>query len=113
MSDSLGPRPYDFMPGYPNNSPQKYMNIGFVSSPYPGKTGQGDYGPLQGGGVYYRPDNPVYPYPMDFDKNGNGPELNYAQDIPRFIRREDQAEIRAGVFGRKAQAESRCMSCSK
>jgi hypothetical protein len=58
-------RPFDFIQGFRNTNQQQYMNIGYVSSPYPDKTGQGDYGPLQGGGVYYRPENPVYPYPMD------------------------------------------------
>ena len=88
--DSTGPRPPDFMRGYPNLNPQQYMNVGFVSSPYPGKVGHGDYGPRQGGEIYYVPRNPTYPYPMDF----NCPPLFYPpyqtyydQDIPQYLRR--------------------------
>lgn len=106
MSDSLGPRPFDFMPGYPNMKPQQYMNLGMIKSPYPGKEGVGDYGPQQGGEVYYRPHNPTYPYPMDFNSESQGPKLAYAQDIPRFIRREDQALLKAGAFGKKAQQQA-------
>lgn len=110
MSDSLGPRPFDFMPGYRNTNSQQYMNLGYVSSPYPNKTGEGDYGPLQGGGVYYRPHNPTYPYPMDFNSDSQGPALAYAQDIPRFIRREDQALLKEGAYGRLAQEQAKQMA---
>jgi hypothetical protein len=65
LTDTYGPRPYDFMKGFTNKRAPQYMNIGYIVSPYPGKTGEGDYGPRQGGNVYYRPSNPVYPYPMD------------------------------------------------
>jgi hypothetical protein len=106
MSDSLGPRPFDFMPGYPNRKPQQYMNLGMLKSPYPGKTGVGDYGPTQGGGIFYRPHNPTYPYPMDFNSNGEGPMLAYDQDIPKFLRREDQALLKAGAFGPRAQRQA-------
>ena len=110
MSDSYGPRPFDFMPGYPNRKPQQYMNLGLVKSPYPGKTGVGDYGPLQGGEVYYRPHNPTYPYPMDFNSNSQGPLLAYDQDIPQTIRRADQQLLKAGAFGKKAQQQAISMS---
>lgn len=106
MSDSYGSRPFDFMPGYPNRKPQQYMNIGMVKSPYPDKTGVGDYGPLQGGGVYYRPENPTYPYPMDFNSDSQGPALAYAQDIPIRLREQDQVRLMAGVFGKKAQQQA-------
>jgi hypothetical protein len=92
MTDSLGPRPFDFMPGYTNARHPQYMNIGYVKSPYPGKTGEGDWGPLQGGGIYYQPNNPTYPYPMNFSSSipvSEQPTLAYEQDIPRFIRRQD------------------------
>ena len=110
MSDSLGPRPFDFMPGYPNRKPQQYMNLGMLKSPYPDKTGVGDYGPLQGGEIYYRPHNPTYPYPMDFNSESQGPTLAYAQDIPKFIRREDQALLKAGAYGVKAQQQAIALS---
>jgi len=98
--DSNGPRPFDFMAGYPNHKPQQYMNLGFLTSPYPGKTGVGDYGPLQGGGIYYRPNNPVYPYPMDFDPTIPGPKpiLAYAQNIPLLNRNIDLALHFGGQF---------------
>lgn len=110
MSDSLGPRPFDFMPGYTNTKQTQYMNMGYVSSPYPGKTGQGDYGPLQGGGIYYRPENPTYPYPMDFNTipwaRDPPPKLAYAQDIPIFLRRKDQVQLLEGAFGKTAQRQA-------
>jgi len=90
--DSNGPRSYDFMKGYVNQHHRQYMNVGYVSSPYPGKTGMGDYGPLQGGGVYYRPENPTYPYLLDFSPyNPFPPMLAYDQDIPLCNRRIDMA----------------------
>jgi len=59
-------RPPDFMPGYPNPEGEKYHNIGFLSSPYPGKKGGGDWGPIQKHtGVYYTPYNPTYYTPLD------------------------------------------------
>ena len=105
--DSNGPRPFDFMPGYPNNKPQQYMNLGYVSSPYPGKTGEGDYGPLQGGEIYYRPGNSAYPYLMDFDPRAtrSTPTLAYAQDIPKFNREVDLSLIRSGFFGKNTARE--------
>ena len=104
--DSLGPRPYDFMKGYTDLRFRPYMNVGYVSSPYPGKTGQGDYGPLQGGGVYYRPGNPTYPYLMDFSPyNPHPPTLAYAQDIPLYNRRIDM-ETHYGN-----QKKAMCGSC--
>lgn len=93
MSDSLGPRPPTFMPGYDTSrGKSQYMNVGLVESPYPGKKGQGDWGPLQGGGVYYQPYNPTYPYPMNFSSEipiSQWPMLTYDQDIPLFIRKQD------------------------
>ena len=54
-----------FMKGYDTSvNKTQYMNVGWVESPYPGKTGEGDWGPQQGGEVYYRPANHTYPYPM-------------------------------------------------
>lgn len=106
MSDSYGPRPFDFMPGYPNRKPQQYMNLGMIQSPYPDKTGVGDYGPQQGGEVYYRPHNPTYPYPMDFNSNSQGPKLAYAQDIPISLRAQDQERLMVGDYGTKAQRQA-------
>jgi hypothetical protein len=104
--DSNGPRPYDFMPGYPNRKPQQYMNVGYVMSPYPNKVGEGDWGPTQGGGIYYNVWNPTYPYPMNFDpRNPSIPTLAYAQDIPLANRRSDLELIRSGFFGKTAQQE--------
>lgn len=93
--DSNGPRPFDFMSGYPNQKPQQYMNLGFLTSPFPGKTGVGDWGPGQGGEVYYTPQNRNYPYPMNFDPRNPGPKpvLAYAQDIPLANRKADLAMI--------------------
>nr|QBK85674.1 MAG: hypothetical protein LCMAC101_02690 [Marseillevirus LCMAC101] len=53
-----------FMQGYPY--PAKYHNVGQLMTPYEGKKmGQGgDYASPQST-VYYTPDNPVYPYPLD------------------------------------------------
>lgn len=48
-------RPFEFMKGYTDTKNRKYMNLGLGTSPYPGKVGHGDYGPHQGGGLYYRP----------------------------------------------------------
>lgn len=120
--DSLGPRPYDFMKGY-DTKPRstKYMNLGFVSSPYPGKTGVGDYGPTQGGGVYYNPWNPTYPYPLDFPDCGSTPQArgvypgtpnedisaSYAQDIPEFIRASDQMRLK--LAKKKATGDGACL----
>ncbi len=41
---SQKPRPPTFVKGYPTST-QQYHNIGYRTSPYPGKKGQGDYGP--------------------------------------------------------------------
>lgn len=38
-------RPYDFMPGYPYTN--RYHNLGYLTTPYPGKMAIGDYGPVQ------------------------------------------------------------------
>ncbi len=85
--DSTGPRRYDFMRGYVDTRKRQYMNVGFASSPYPGKEGMGDYGPLQGGGVYYRPGNPTYPYLLDFSRyNPFPPTGSYDQDVPSYNR---------------------------
>lgn len=46
-------RPFEFMKGYTDTKNRKYMNLGLGLSPYPGKVGHGDYGPHQGGGLYY------------------------------------------------------------
>lgn len=104
MSDSLGDRPRTFMPGYDTTAGKtRYMNVGYVKSPFPGKEGVGDWGPLQGGGVYYQPYNPTYPYPMNFSSEipvSQQPTLCYAQDIPNFIRKQDMA-----IHG--------CSSCNK
>ncbi len=108
--DSLGRRPFDFMPGYKNKNFQQYMNVGMVKSPYPGKVGVGDYGPLQNGGVYYRPHNPTYPYPMDFNSDSQGPHLAYAETIPTYNRRNDQNLLKNGAFGRKAQLQAQNFS---
>jgi hypothetical protein len=102
--DSNGPRPPTFVKGYPNASPQKYMNLGYLRSPYPGKTGWGDYGPSQGGEVYYgkggsrypgspisgwhNPWNPVYYTPLDFSKvSSRVAELQttYMDDVPLYL----------------------------
>lgn len=61
------PRPYDWVNGYPFED--KFHNIGYVASPYPGKVGQGDWGPVQSAysaktGIYWNPTNSTYPYPM-------------------------------------------------
>lgn len=96
--DSNGPRPFDFMAGYPNRKPQQYMNLGFLTSPYPGKTGVGDWGPGQGGEVYYTPQNRTYPYLMDFDPRMPKPKpvLAYDQDIPLANRNADLVFIAGG-----------------
>jgi len=78
-SGSRGPRPPTFMPGYVDARKPTYMNVGYLRSPYPGKTGHGDYGPRlssSGGNGYYgnqpfgtgwhNPWNPVYYTPKDF-----------------------------------------------
>lgn len=108
MSDSLGPRPYTFMPGYDTTrGKSRYMNVGYVESPYPGKKGEGDWGPLQGGGVYYQPYNPTYPYPLNYASSipkSEQPLLTYAQDIPTYLRAEDMAIH--GVSDRKAPPDS-------
>jgi len=96
--DSTGPRGRDFMGGYVNQRQRQYMNLGYISSPYPGKVGVGDYGPLQGGGVYYRPANPTYPYLLDFSPyNPFPPTLAYDQDIPECNRRIDMATHYPGL----------------
>ena len=101
--DSNGPRPPTFMKGYPNLSPQTYMNIGYLKSPYPGKVGQGDYGPSQGGEIFYgrggslyplpgqwhNPWNPIYYVPLDFSKAASRVATiqgSYADDIPLHLR---------------------------
>lgn len=96
--DSTGPRPPTFMKGYPNLNPQKYMNIGYLKSPYPGKTGQGDYGPRSKRNIgYYSPSdrwhnpwNPVYYTPLDFsDATSKVANIkgSYDQDIPIWLRK--------------------------
>jgi hypothetical protein len=88
--DSNGPRQHDFMSGYVDTRQHRYMNLGYRSSPYPGKTGMGDWGPHQGGGIFYRPENPTYPYLLDFSPyNPYPPSLAYAQDIPKCNRQVD------------------------
>jgi hypothetical protein len=110
------PRGYDMMPGYTPRSNEHpgaysgerptshaYMNIGYVSSPYPGKPlgVVGDYGPLQGGGIYEcsrgnipgvrtstrcsRNKNEVYD--SDYSaSNSNPPCGTFPQDIPLRMR---------------------------
>ena len=39
------PRPFEFIPGYPYTT--RYHNLGYLTTPYPGKMGIGDYGPVQ------------------------------------------------------------------
>jgi hypothetical protein len=74
------------MQGYYRNNVTQYMNVGYVSSPYPGKEGWGDYGPLQGGEIYYRPANATYPYPMwGSDYPGQNP---YPGNFPLYIRQQ-------------------------
>lgn len=51
----------DFMPGYVDKTKTQYMNLGYLSSPYPGKRGQGDYGPRKLSTTSY----PTGPYPLD------------------------------------------------
>lgn len=101
--DSKGPRPPTFVAGYPNLSPQKYMNIGYLKTPYPNKVGQGDYGPSQGGEVYYAPPNkyrihgdwhnpwnPVAYLPLDFSKAVSRVakiQGTYSDDIPLYLRK--------------------------
>jgi hypothetical protein len=60
-------RPYDFMSGYECKSCNKYQNMGYRSSPYPGKQYEGDYAKNQSifnefTHANYRPESPVY-YP--------------------------------------------------
>jgi hypothetical protein len=111
--DSTGPRAQDFMKGYVDQRHRSYMNVGFVSSPYPGKVGMGDYGPLQGGGVYYRPENPTYPYLPDFSRyNPYPPSLAYAQDIPKCNRDVDMALHYPDLFvSRVLNRRETCSSC--
>ena len=54
-------RTVDFMPGYVNNRNVQYMNLGYLSSPFPGKIGQGDYGPRRQLPTVY----PTGPYGLD------------------------------------------------
>ena len=109
--DSNGPRPYDFMAGYTDRRQRQYMNVGFRKSPYPGKTGMGDWGPSQGGEVFERPANPTYPYLLDFSKyNPFPPSLAYAQDIPLCNRQIDMALHYPGK--KLPTASSACSSCS-
>lgn len=120
--DSNGPRPYDFMRGRTDRTQRQYMNVGFVSSPYPGKTGMGDYGPTQGGEVYERPGNARYPYLLDFSRyNPYPPKLAYAQDIPLCNRQIDTLAHYPQVLGRDgdfcsvptlSSARGGCSSCS-
>jgi len=100
--DSKGPRPPTFVKGYPNASPQTYMNIGYLTSPYPGKVGQGDYGPSQGGEIFYgrggtlyplpgqwhNPWNPIYYTPLDFSEAVSRVATiqgSYSDDIPLHL----------------------------
>lgn len=79
-----------FMPGYIDPRHRRYMNIGYVRSPYPGKVGEGDYGPSQGGEVYYRPENPVYYVPMDKDET-----VRYSA---QFVRENPQKILNQGYY---------------
>lgn len=83
--DSQGPRPFDFMKGYPLDargpSTRLYQNLGYGTSPYPGKQNEGDYGPTQAvyssrTGEYYNVINPTYYVPMDTTP------CVYDQDVP-------------------------------
>jgi len=108
--DSLGPRPYDFMKGYVDQRKPQYMNLGYISSPYPGKTGEGDYGPRQGGEIYYRPLNPTYPYLLDYSPyNPFPPSIAYAQDIPL---RNRIADMRKNYPELLENNGGMCTSCS-
>lgn len=86
-------RPFEFMAGYPNDSPQQYMNLGWLTSPYPDKKGQGDWGPNQMAGVYYNPWNPTYPYPMDVDAGTY--TFTYPQDTPIYMRSDRDQIVRS------------------
>jgi hypothetical protein len=60
----------DFMPGYVDVKKQSYMNLGYLTSPYPGKVGQGDYAPRRLPPMAY----PTGPYRLDvvnYDVLGN------------------------------------------
>jgi hypothetical protein len=74
-------RPDEFGHGFVDGHHRPYQNLGFLQSPYPGKVGEGDYGPLQGGQTYYRPGNPTYPYGMD----AWTPPTQYAKPGPYWL----------------------------
>lgn len=94
-------RPPTFMPGYPNLHAQQYMNVGYDPLGggrriYPHKTGQGDYGPSQGGHTYYdiygnkNPWNPNYVYPLDYSpasKRVATLRAGYSENIPHYLRK--------------------------
>lgn len=82
------------------------MNIGYLRSPYPGKKGQGDYGPSQGGEVFYgkgpwpgyptpnqlgrwhNPWNPIYYTPLDFSEAVSRVATiqgSYSDNIPLYL----------------------------
>ncbi len=74
--------PPTLMRGYPNNHAQQYMNVGYAPLSggrkiYPGKVGHGDYGPSQGGLLYYdvygnrNHWNGKYVYPLDYSPEYN------------------------------------------
>jgi len=78
--DCNGPRPYDWMKGYRDFRQQQYMNIGWRASPYPGKIGQGDYGPKKASGGCDGDGRDIKPYPLDFTTSRYVGV--YAEDIP-------------------------------
>ena len=79
---------YEYTPGIsfdprPRWAPD-YHNIGFVTSPYPRKIGQGDWSVVQSPyenrtGIYQTVKNATYPYPVD----GAG-HLTYCHGEPRW-----------------------------
>jgi hypothetical protein len=85
---------YEYTPGDFDKKPRwkpDYHNIGYVTSPYPKKIGQGDWGPVQSRydaqtGIYQTPINPVYPYPLSgaglFKYHKNKP---YWEMFPSYI----------------------------
>ena len=116
--DSTGPRPPTFVKGYPNGAAQQYMNLGYLTSPYPGKTGQGDYGPSQGGEAFYvntkgkpmprdtkewaewhNPWNPTQYIPLDFSKAVSRVahiQGSYSDNIPLYLQNADRARQKVG-----------------
>lgn len=118
----IGYHSFGFMKGYTNTRNQKYMNLGLGISPYPGKVGHGDYGPPQGGGLYYIPNHCSYDagtfqtYPLGTEQMQPDTSLNVCTPLSTPSSARNKYRVRVTPLKMvgvpvKPSTKEQCSSC--